>query len=189
MNLPLKGGPELLKFLDEFPEKMVKNIMRGAMRAGANVVREEARLNVARQSGALSRSIKSSVNSRSGTITAKVKLKGKHSFLGPMLEYGVRAHIISLAEDKRPMKMTRHGLRGLSLRTINKAVARGSLVINGTFVGDAVMHPGFAAKPFLRPALDRKAEDAVNAVGKYIAGRLNMGDLRAPVLTAVEDDE
>ena len=80
-------------------------------------------------------------------------------------------------------------LRGLSLRTINKAVARGSLVINGTFVGDAVMHPGFAAKPFLRPALDRKAEDAVNAVGKYIAGRLNMGDLRAPVLTAVEDDE
>jgi hypothetical protein len=49
------------------------------------------------------------------------------------------------------------------------------------------MHPGHAAKPFLRPALDQKAEEAVNAMGAYIAHRVQIGDLKAPKLEI--DDE
>jgi len=50
-----------------------------------------------------------------------------------------------------------------------------------------VMHPGHAAKPFLRPALDQKAEEAVGAMGAYIAHRVQIGDLKAPKLEI--DDE
>jgi hypothetical protein len=66
-------------------------------------------------------------------------------------------------------------------------VKRGSLTIGGNFVGPVVMHPGHAAKPFLRPALDQKAEEAVNAMGAYIAHRVQFGNLKAPNLEV--DDE
>ena len=55
------------------------------------------------------------------------------------------------------------------------------------FVGAVVMHPGHAAKPFLRSALDQKAEEAVGAMGAYIAHRVQIGDLKAPKLEI--DDE
>ena len=70
---------------------------------------------------------------------------------------------------------------------MNKMLKRGSLKIGENFVGPVVMHPGHAAKPFLRPALDQKAEEAVNAMGTYIAHRVQIGDLRAPTLEV--DDE
>ena len=88
-----------------------------------------------------------------------------------------------MAEEARPIRNTRRGPRRLSMGTINKMVARGSLVIGGNFVGPMVHHPGHVPKPFLRPALDQKAQEAVAAMGAYIAQRFQIGDLRAPTLS------
>jgi hypothetical protein len=51
------------------------------------------------------------------------------------------------------------------------------------------MHPGFAATPFLRPALDAKADEAINVMGAYIRQRLTLGNLRAPTLAVAEVEE
>jgi hypothetical protein len=85
------------------------------------------------------------------------------------------------------VRETRRGPRKVSIGSINKMVKRGSLKIGEHFVGSVVMHPGHSAKPFLRPALDQKAEEAVNAMGAYIAHRVQIGDLKAPKLEV--DDE
>ncbi len=86
-----------------------------------------------------------------------------------------------------PVRETRHGPRKVGIGTMNKMLRRGSLKIGENFVGPVVMHPGHAAKPFLRPALEQKAEEAVTAMGAYIAHRVQIGDLKAPALEV--DDE
>lgn len=58
------------------------------------------------------------------------------------------------------------------MKMTNKLVARGSLVINGNFVGQSVHHPGAAPRPFLRPALDSQSQAALVAVGNAIKKRL-----------------
>lgn len=170
MTVKIKGGPELQAFLSQLPPKLVKNVARGAMRAGAKVIQDEARVLVPQKSGQLRKAIKVSTNVDAGVVTSKVKLRGKHSFLGVMVEYGTAAHFISV---KKPKK-------------IGKPVKR-SLVIDGHFVGPTVWHPGTARRPFMRPALDTKASQAINAIGAYFAHRLTMGDLSAPVLEAEDD--
>jgi hypothetical protein len=175
MTITLKGGPELLRFLDELPKNLERNVIRGGLRAGAKVIQQQAKANVPVKTGQGSR------------LSSYVKLRGSGSYLGLFIEYGVAPHLISVAEQDRPERATRHGPRKASIGTINKMVKRGSLVIGGNFVGPVVMHPGHAAKPFLRPALDQKAEEAVTAMGAYIAHRVQIGSLKAPLLEV--DDE
>ena len=52
-DVKVKGLAELQAALDGLPAKIEANIMRGALRAGANVIRAEAKGTVARHSGAL----------------------------------------------------------------------------------------------------------------------------------------
>ncbi len=42
---------------------------------------------------------------------------------------------------------------------------------DGLIITWAVQHPGIAAKPFLRPAVDSRGDDATNAVGQVIKER------------------
>jgi len=184
MTIRLSGGPELLALLDQLPKTLERNIIRGGLRAGAKVIQQQAKANVPVDSGQLRRAIGIGTRAEGGRLSAYVKLRGPGSYLGPFIEYGVSPHLIKIADEARPIRNTRRGPRPLGIGTINKMVARGSLVIGGNFVGPMVHHPGHAAKPFLRPALDQKAREAVNAMGAYIAHRIQIGDLRAPALTA-----
>jgi HK97 gp10 family phage protein len=193
MSSSLKGGPELLAFLDQLPTKLVKKVMRGAMRAGARPIQKEARLRIPKKSGLSAKSIKIDTSIRDGVVKATVKMTGKHSYVGPLIEHGVAPHFISVdpgqtaSAGSLPLigRGTRKGK--ISVGGVNARVKRGSLVINGKFVGGTVHHPGVAAHPFMRPALDTKAEEAVNAIGQYVAYRLTIGSLNAPVLEV--DDE
>ena len=187
MTIALKGGPELLRFLDELPKNLERNVIRGGLRAGAKVIQQQAKANVPVKTGQLKRAIGIGTRTDGSRLSSYVKLRGSGSYLGLFIEYGVAPHLISVAEEDRPVSATRHGPRKVSIGTINKMVKRGSLVIGGNFVGPVVMHPGHAAKPFLRPALDQKAEEAVNAMGAYIAHRVQIGSLKAPSLEV--DDE
>jgi HK97 gp10 family phage protein len=147
----VKGLAELQKFLDELPAKIERNIMRGALRAGANVIKEEAKQQLASngsvKTGELQRGLKVSTRAKAGTVTASVKAKGKHQYIAHMIEFtGAAPHVIN------PKK--------------GKAVTFGGRMFK------AINHPGFKPRPFMRPALDGKAGAALVAVGEAIKKRL-----------------
>jgi HK97 gp10 family phage protein len=168
----VKGLSELQAFLDQLPAKVERNIARGALRAGMNVVKVAAQANVHSVSGLLAKGLKVSSRARGGLVTSSLKAAGPHGYIAKFVEYGTAAHWISVKDMVRPSRMTRHGAKTFAVRTLNKMARRGSLVIGGNFVGASVAHPGASKKPFMRPALDQKANAAVVAVGNYIKNRL-----------------
>lgn len=156
-TINVKGLKELQQFLDQFPAKMEANIMRGALRAGAKPIAEEARKNApvgptnakneklyGGYPGALRDSIR--VGAKIDKINSKVvgyaRAGGKSSrskadvFYPHFIEFGTRPH----SNSKKGK-------------------------------GDA-NHPGISPRPFMRPALDSQAEAAIVATGEYIKKRL-----------------
>ena len=147
-DVRVKGLSDLNKFLQQLPAKVEQSVLRGALRAGANVVMAEAKANdwFPVDSGQLRDGLKVSTSSRRGRVTAKVKATGKHAFIAPWLEYGTAAHKITAKKGK-------------------------GLFFGGLFV-KGVQHPGSRPKPFMRPALDGRAQDAVVAAAQYMKRRL-----------------
>jgi len=153
-EIHIRGLAELNKFLEQLAPKLQKNVMRGALRAGARVIQKQAKANIHSVSGQLAKSIKVSTNTKGGIVTAKVVagkglgVKGKEPGNLPLwLEYGTAAHIIRAAKGG-----------GLSLP-------------DGSVVSE-VMHPGQGPKPFMRPAFDTQAGAAVVATAEYMKARL-----------------
>lgn len=155
----IKGGEELAKALQQLPVKIEKNILRSALRAGANVIKNEAKSNVPVDDGDLKRSLKVSVDAKRGRVTAKVKAGNKKVFYTHFVEFGTAAHII-----KPKGRIT---------------AKKGALSFNGVFV-NSVNHPGARAKPFMRPALDAKANEAIVATGNKIKQRLTAVGINTP---------
>lgn len=143
----VKGLDKLYEELQKIPAKIERNIMRAAMRKGANVFMRKARANVGTngsvETGILRKGIKSSTRTNGGVVTASVKATGKHSYLAPWIEFGVQPH-----------------------STKKNAKAKG-----GKNPSDNP-HPGFSPKPFMRPAFDTEASAAIAAVGAAIRERL-----------------
>lgn len=156
----IKGGKELDKLLQRLPVEVETKILRNGLAAGAAVIRDEARALAPIKSGRLRRAIKTSrnTNKNEGMVIAKVKLDRRYAFIGRFIEYGVAAHQIFVRDGKK------------------------GLVIDGVNVGKQVWHPGHAPRPFLRPALDARAGDAVKAVAEYLASYLKFGAITAPVV-------
>jgi len=145
-EVKIKGLAELQQFLNQLPAKMEANVLRTALRAGANVIRDEVKATVPVKTGTLRDGFKVSTNSRRGRVSAKVKATGKHAFIAPWLEYGVAAHKITSKKAK-------------------------GLFFGGLFA-KSVEHPGIRPRPFMRPALDTRAQQALMAVGQKIKQRL-----------------
>jgi HK97 gp10 family phage protein len=141
----VKGLSDLQKLLDTLPAKMEANVMRGALRAGAKVVLAEAKQNVPVDQGILRDGLKISTGTKKGVVKASIKAKGKHGYLAHWMEYGTKPHKIKAGE--------------------------GSLFYNAAHV-EEVDHPGVSPRPFLRPALDSQAGQALAATGEYIKSRL-----------------
>lgn len=158
------GLKELQAFLDALPQKLEQNIMRAALRAGANVVKAEAQQQLAShgnvKTGEMSKGLKVSTRAKGGMVTASVRAKGKHGYIAHWIEFGTAAHTIS-------------GKNGKAL-----AFAGG--------VYKEVHHPGIKAAPFMRPALDGKSGAALVAVGEAIKKRLTKQGIDA---SDVEIDE
>lgn len=161
----VKGLEDLQKLLDILAPRIEKNIMRGALRAGANVIKKEAQNNVpvgpaskegarlyGAYAGALRDSVRVSTKSKRGKVTATVKAGGKTKkgadvFYAHMVEYATSSHVIK----SKP----------------GKALKFGNVTVK------EVAHPGTKSQPFMRPALDARAQDAVIAAGNYIKQRLS----------------
>lgn len=171
------GGRELDAFLQQLPVKVEKNIMRAALRAGAAVIRDEARNNVSVLDGLLRRSIRVTGQVKNGTATASVKVG---AFYGNMVEYGTRAHLIKVQEEEKAINYRLTRKRGVLTRVSMRTINRHVLQIGNHFVGPTVSHPGAHQKPFLRPALDTKAGAAIEAVKNKIRQRLTKEGINVP---------
>lgn len=181
----LKGGPELMTFLQAFPERIQKGALRSGIRAAAAPIRDQARLLAPKETGQMAKSIKTgSPNLQDGVLSVKIRLKGPHAFLGVFHEYGVRPHVIRAkgSDTVTPKGANAVTVGGtiLSSRIANRkgrsegfSEEGGALKIGGEFVSGAVMHPGHSARPFMRPALDMKADEAVNAFGAKVRAYLS----------------
>ena len=145
-DVHVKGLAELQKFLDRLPAKLEANVMRGALRAGMKTVLPVAQANVHSISGELARGLKLSTRSRRGIVSASIKSKGPHGFVAKFVEFGTAAHVI-------------------------RSKGNGFLSFLGIFA-KSVEHPGARAKPFMRPALDGQAQNAVVASAEYMKKRL-----------------
>lgn len=177
MTIKLKGGKELSAYLQALPKNLANGAVKAGLTAAAAPIRAQARANAPKETGKLAKSIKTSrprVNP-DGTVSIKVRTDPKnndHAFLGLFFEYGTAPHFIAAGDS------------GKSVRLLNRAALRDGAVsdvdsrkmrIGNNWVTGGVMHPGMVARPFMRPALDMKAGEAVQAFGdrvqSYIQGK------------------
>lgn len=147
-DIHVTGLKELNEFLDTLPAKMQANVMRGALRAGMNVVKPVAAGGVHSVSGLLAAGLKVGTRVRGGTVTARLRATGVHAYIASWVEFGTKAHPIP-----------------------KRGVVGTILSIGGRFF-KSVQHPGARPKPFLRPALDSQAQAAVVAAAEYMKRRL-----------------
>lgn len=173
MSAVMKGGADLSAFLAALPGNLERNVLRGALKAGADVIAEGAR--EACRSPEVRATIQTSSRSTKGLVTAKIQTKGDGAYIAPWLEYGTEPHFISVDDSARG---------GKTVRRINVEAKRGSIVIGGMFVGSTVYHPGAKPYPFMRPAVDNREAAAIAAIGAHIAGRMT----RAGIETAQPED-
>lgn len=161
----VKGKSGVARFFEQLPGEIERKLLRGAGRAAANVIAAEAKGRSI--SSEVRGAIKVKVEAIERRIAAKIQVKGRGAYLGPWLEYGTAPHLISVDASQSG---------GRSAARINRLAKDGeanhSLVIGGKFVGSTVLHPGARPYPFLRPALDVKAGEAIAAAQGYINSRV-----------------
>jgi HK97 gp10 family phage protein len=153
------GLVDLQRVLADLPDKLEANVLRGAMKAGAEVIADGARDNC--RSSEVRATITSSARVKGRVVTALVQTKGDGAYKAPWLEYGTEAHIIRANDGE-----------GRTARRPNRLNRKGALMIGTAFVGDAVWHPGAKPYPFMRPGLDQRQEEAMTVIGEQIAARL-----------------
>lgn len=160
------GRQEVDTFFAQLPLDIETKLLRGAIRAGARVIAKEAKDRCTSDQVASAISIKSL--SDEGRIAARVYVKGRWSNSRAIwLEYGTSPHFISVDSSQRAGRGT------LSMNAEVKAAGGdGSLVIGGKFIGDTVFHPGARPHPFMRPALDLRERQAIDAAQGYINSRV-----------------
>jgi HK97 gp10 family phage protein len=159
----VKGLAELQKFLDQLAPKIERNVMRGALRSGMNTVKPVAQRNVHSVSGELAKGLKVGTRARGGTVKASLKATGKHRSIAHLVEFGTAAHSITAKNRK-----------GLSF---------------GGLFFQSVEHPGAKPRPFMRPALDGQAQNAVIAAAEYMKKRLATKEGLDTSHVTIEGDE
>lgn len=142
----VKGLKELDEVLEQAPPKIQRNVLRGSLRAGMNVVKPVAQSNVHSESGLLAAGLKVGTRARGTTVTANLKATGAHAHVAPWVEYGTKPHTIKASPGK-------------------------AMMIGGMYV-QSVEHPGARPHPFMRPALDSQAQAAVIGAAEYMKARL-----------------
>lgn len=160
-----RGKAETKAYLRQLPGKIEERLLRGAARAGIDVIEKEAADRVI--SDEVRENLQTRVRKREDAIVATLSVKpGWARSVANWLEYGTVGHYISVDPT---------ATGGRSARRVNTLAKQGVLVINGTPVGATVWHPGARPHPFMRVALDVKAGDAIAAAQGYI-------DAKAPRL-------
>jgi len=158
-DFTVKGLKELNDALDQFPEKLQRNVLRGAIRAALKIILDDAAARVSVISGLLKKSLRISVRIVDGNVVGTLKAGGgvnvktgdkknrRVAFYAHMVEFGTAAHVI-------------------------RAIRAKALSIGGYFARD-ISHPGAQEKPFMRPAIAAKTAAATEAFADYVRVRLD----------------
>lgn len=178
------GGKQLFDFLQQLPVKVERNIMRAALRAGAAVLRDEARRNLeangTMDTRELWKSIRVTTGAKKGIVTATIKAGNKKAFYWGWVEYGTKPHLLKVEDYERPINYRLTTKRGTLVYASMTTVNRNVLKIGNTFVGPTVSHPGAKPSPYMRPALDNKGDAAVLAIAAKIRERLTLQGINVP---------
>jgi len=154
-EVQLRGLQELHRALDTLPDKIQQNVLRGAMRAGAKVMAQQAKAMAPRgRSGRLGRSIRYSsqfdrkaqrmVGRASSGKGSKGRANSASAFYARFVEFGTKPHTI---KANPPRKILAIGV-------------------------PSVRHPGSMAKPFMRQAFAQSKIAATTAAASYMRKRL-----------------
>lgn len=154
MERDIKGLRELQAALEQFPAKVERNILRGAMRAGAKEIAEEVQRRAPVADGDLRASVRARARVKHGKVLGLVSVGDKKAWYARFVEFGTAAHFI-------------------------KPKARKSLFIAG-LLRETVDHPGARKNPFFRTAIDAAWRRAVEAVVAYIRRRLTKAGVDLP---------
>ena len=161
LEIQIDGLAELKRQLDQLPAKIEGNVMRGALRAGARVMENDARARVPVKSGALQKSIRIRFARRSqryGWLRMHVVAGDKTAWYAHMIEYGTASYYAGTGQTVGGP---------YEIRPANAQ----SLFFAGLF-RQQITHPGIRPQPFMRPALDMNATAAIDAMADYIRKRL-----------------
>lgn len=168
----ITGKREVRDFIASVPKVMDK-VLRGAGRAGAKVISDDIKERT--PSEEVREGLRTRTKASDGRIVVRIDVKpGWARSVGTWLEWGTAPHFITVDDSQR---------EGRSVKRINEAqkgAGGGSLVINGSFVGSTVFHPGARAHPAFRPALDIKGDEAIAAAQGYINGHVSRSGIVAP---------
>lgn len=154
-EIKVTGLSELQKLLDDLPANIEKNVVRGGIRTAAMVIQDEAKrlcpmggsnLPKGESPGDLRDSIRIKMKLRKGWVMAKINAGSNKAYYAHMVEFGTAQHFI-------------------------KPKNRKSLFVAG-LMKEIVDHPGAKAKPFMRPAIDSKTEEAIAAMADYMRDRI-----------------
>lgn len=163
-TIHVKGLAEIQAFLDQLPDKIERNILRGALRSGMKVVQPWVAQRIHSVSGELAAGLRLTTRARDGRVTASIKTTGPHGGLAKFIEFGTKAHFID-------------------------APPGGGLRMPGGEVVAGVLHPGSLPYPFMRPALDAEAQNAVIAAAEYMKDRLSTREGIDASGVTIEGDE
>lgn len=143
----IEGAEEIKAALERAGDRAAR-ILEGAVRAGAEPIRDEMSRRAPRDRGELAGHIEIEVAAKDRT-TVKVEAgPDRDHFYGLILELGAQAHEITPQVKK-------------------------ALRIGGEFAANAE-HPGIPAQPFMRPALDSKKDEAEKAIEHEIKRALGL---------------
>lgn len=155
----MKGLAELSQALKELPDRIAKNVLRGAVNAGATVIRKEAELRAPEYHGDVSKG-----HPPPGTLKKSIRQK----------------RIANASNDGRQIYIV-YVKKGTTYTYANSTKGRRKKMAANTYQTEGgVFYWRFvefgtskmAARPFMRPAFEVKKQAAVEAIRDYLAKRI-----------------
>lgn len=163
-EFPVTGLNDVLAVITAMGGRLETAGFRQALTAAAKPITMEARERAPKKSGRMAKGIKtgSPRKNQDGTYSIQISAGGQDGYLALFHEFGTLPHPIARTGPKEGRVALRKAAAG------DGEVKGGVMKIGDDFVSGIITHPGERERPFMRPALDAKAEEAVAAFGNKL---------------------
>jgi HK97 gp10 family phage protein len=188
-QVEVKGLRELKASLNALPQNIATNVLRGAVNAGARVIRDEAKIKAPVETGTLKRAIYTKfirelsdpwravyfVGVRQGKRYANLKTKGgkdksMDAYYAKFVEYGHYSRPAGKHRmNRRATSYSIHSKGDWLFNRLSQAKDRAITLERMVAAGAIRWIP---AHPFMRPAWDAKQDAALEALKGYMEKRI-----------------
>lgn len=191
ISVNARGFAALDLALRQLPHEMAEKIVDRAMRQGARVIQDEARRRVPVASGTTRDAIRVRRQRKTKTGVLFQIYTTRKAWWARFVENGTKPHRImvrrrgSVGFSRRTRKARELGWDESAVQTATDVflqtagvhqVGHAKAVLAdeeaGVIFGMVVEHPGAKRQPFMRPALDTKAQEAIDTVGQSVGRAL-----------------